>query len=124
LGVLTQASGERIASRSFHGKGVLLDDGGPDGANVGVATQDRNEVGLAVACVFDLSNKSIQPKPDSRGGVLHSLRVFQHPEALVGILHGFLLWVVGFGSAGSLRGWGTPEGEKREGHQRRCHPQR
>jgi hypothetical protein len=42
-------------------------------------------VGLAAPTVFDLSNKPIQSKPDSRGGVLHSLRVFQNPEALVGI---------------------------------------
>jgi hypothetical protein len=67
---------------------VLLDDGCPDGANVGVATQDGDEVRLAVPAVFNLSNKPIQPKAYSRGGVLHSLRVFQHPEALVGILHG------------------------------------
>ena len=80
---------------------VSLDDGCPDGANVGVATQNRYEVGLTVPSVFDLSNKPIQPKPDSRGGVLHSLRVFQHPEALVGILHGFLLGFVGFGCGGS-----------------------
>jgi hypothetical protein len=54
-------------------------------------------VGLTVPLVIDLSNKPIQPQPDSRGGVLHPLRVFQDPEALVRILHGFLLWVVGFG---------------------------
>jgi hypothetical protein len=40
LGVLTQASGERIKCRSFHGKWVLIDDGCPDGANLRVATQD------------------------------------------------------------------------------------
>jgi hypothetical protein len=49
-------------------------------------------VGLAVLAVFNLSNKPIQAKSDSRGGVLHSLRVFQNAEALMGILHGFLLW--------------------------------
>jgi hypothetical protein len=91
LGILTQASGERLDPRSFHGKEVLLDNGCPDGANVGVATQDRDEVGLSVPVVIDLSNKPIQPQPDSRGGVLHSLRVFQNAKALVSILHGFLL---------------------------------
>jgi hypothetical protein len=96
LGILTQASAERIESWSFHSKEVLLDDGCPDGANVGVPTQNRDEVGLTVSAVFNLSDKSIQPKPDSRDGVLHSLRVFQDPEALVGVLHGFLLWLVGF----------------------------
>jgi hypothetical protein len=49
-------------------------------------------VGFPVLVVFDLSNKPIQPHPNPCGGVLHSLRVFQDPEALVGILHGFLLW--------------------------------
>jgi hypothetical protein len=44
-------------------------------------------MGLPVPSVFDLSNKPIQPKLDSRGGVLHALRVFQNAEALVGILH-------------------------------------
>ena len=48
LGVFTQAGGDRLDPRSFHGKVVLLDDGCPDGANVGVATQDRYEVGLTV----------------------------------------------------------------------------
>jgi hypothetical protein len=75
----------------LHSKEVLLDDCCPDGANVGVAAQNGYEVGLTVPAVFDLSNKPVQPKPDSRGGVLHSLCVFQNPEALVGILHRFLL---------------------------------
>jgi hypothetical protein len=92
LGILTQASRHRLDPRSLHAKEVLLDDRCPDGANVGVAAQNRYEMGLTVPSVFDLSNKPIQPKLDSRGGVLHPLRVFQNPEALVGILHGFLLW--------------------------------
>jgi hypothetical protein len=37
--------------------------------------------------VFNFSNKPIQAKAYSRGGVFHSLRVFQHSETLVGILH-------------------------------------
>jgi len=45
-------------------------------------------LGLAVPAFFDFTNKPIQLQPDSRGGVLHSLCVFQHAEALVGILHG------------------------------------
>src|ERR1039458_627253 len=45
-------------------------------------------MGLTVLAVFRLTDKSVKPHPDSRGGVLHSLRVFQYPEALVGILHG------------------------------------
>jgi hypothetical protein len=76
----------------LHAKEVLLDDRCPDGANVGVAAQNRYEMGFTVPSVFDLSNKPIQPQLDSRGGVLHPLRVFQNPEAFVGILHGFLLW--------------------------------
>jgi hypothetical protein len=88
LGIFTQARGHRLDSWGFHGKEVLLDNGSPDGANVGVATQDRYEVGLAVRAVFGLSDEPVQPQPDSRAGVLHSFRVFQHPEALVGILHG------------------------------------
>jgi hypothetical protein len=89
LGVFAQARNERLDPRSFYGKEVLLDDGCPDGANFGAATQDGDEAGLAIPAVFDLSYESIQPQPDSRGGVLHSPRVFQHPEALVSILHGF-----------------------------------
>jgi hypothetical protein len=61
--------------------------GRPDGANIGVPTQNRYKVGLACPAVINLSDEPIQPKANSRGGVLHSLRVFQHPEALVGILH-------------------------------------
>src|ERR1035437_10122410 len=88
LGVFPQACGEVLDSRCFYGKEVLLDDGCPDGANVRVGTQDGNEVGIAIPCVINFPDKPLQPKADSRGGVLHSLRVFQYPEALVGILHG------------------------------------
>jgi hypothetical protein len=49
-------------------------------------------VSLAIPSVINLSNKPIQPKAYSRGGVLHSLCVFENAEAFVGILHGFLLW--------------------------------
>jgi hypothetical protein len=100
LGIFTQGRGHRLDPRSFHGKEVLLDDRCPDGANVGVATQNRDEMGLAVPAVFNFSNEPIQPKAYSRGGVLHSLRVFQHSEALVGILHDFLLWLVRLGCDG------------------------
>jgi hypothetical protein len=95
LGILTQAGGERIESWSFHRKEVLLDDGCPNGANVGIPAQDRDEVGVAVPRVINLSNKPIQPKADSRGGVFHALRVFQYAEALVRILHGLLRRFVG-----------------------------
>jgi hypothetical protein len=88
LGVFTQACSNRLDSRGFHGKEILLDDGCPDGANVGVASQNRYEVGSTVPCVINFSNKPIQAKANSRGGVFHPLRVFQYPEALVGILHG------------------------------------
>src|ERR1019366_6032013 len=86
LAVFTQGRSHRIESRCFDRKEVLLDHGRPDGAHVGVATQYRYEVGLAVPVVFNFSNKPIQAKADSSGRVLHSLCVFQHPEALVGIL--------------------------------------
>jgi hypothetical protein len=88
LGVFTKASGEGIEFRCFHGKEVLLDDGVPNGADVRFATQDRDEVGLAVPLGFDFANEPIQPKSDPRGSVLHSLRVFQDAEALMGIVHG------------------------------------
>jgi hypothetical protein len=70
---------------------VLLDNGCPDGPNVGIPTQDRNEVSFTVLVVFDLANEPIQAKPNSCVGVLHPLRVFQHPKALMRILHGFSL---------------------------------
>jgi hypothetical protein len=70
---------------------VLLGNGCPDGPNLGIPTQDRNKVGFAVPIVFDFTNEPIQANADSRGGVLHPLRVFQNPEALVGIPHGFSL---------------------------------
>ena len=54
----------RFDAGSFDGKEVLLDDGCPDGANVRVATQDRDEVSLLFPFVFDLTNQPIQPKPD------------------------------------------------------------
>jgi hypothetical protein len=57
---------------------------------------------LAIPAVSDISNKPIQPKPYSRSGVLHSLRVFQHSEALVGILHGILLWGVDLDGVGGV----------------------
>jgi hypothetical protein len=88
LGIITQSSGHRLDPRSFHGKVVLFDNGCPDSPNVGISTQNGNEVGLAVPCVINLSNKPIQPQPNSRGGVLHSLGVFENAEAFVGILHG------------------------------------
>jgi hypothetical protein len=87
LGVFTQAGRYRLDAWSFYGKEVLLDDRCPDSANVGVPTQNRYEVGLADMAVFNFSNKPIQAKAYSRGGVFHSLRVFQHSETLVGILH-------------------------------------
>jgi hypothetical protein len=49
-------------------------------------------MGLAVPCVINFPDIPIQPKAYSRGGVLHSLCVFENAEAFVGILHGFLLW--------------------------------
>jgi hypothetical protein len=88
LGVFSQGRGHRLDSWGFHGKEVMLDDGSPDGANVGVATQDRYKVSPAVPAIFNFSNEPVQPKPDSRGGVLHSLGVFENAEAFVGILHG------------------------------------
>jgi hypothetical protein len=87
LGVFTQAGGEWLNPRSFHGQEVLLNHGCPDCPNVGIPAQDRDEVGLTVPAVFRLTDKSVQPQPNLRGGVLHALGVFQHPEALVGILH-------------------------------------
>ena len=44
-------------------------------------------MGLTVLAVFRLTDKSVKPHPDSGGRVFHALRVFQNPEALVGILH-------------------------------------
>jgi hypothetical protein len=90
LGVFAQTGGKRLNPRGLDSENVLLNHGCPDGANVGVAAQNRYEMGLTIPSVFNFSNKPIQPQSNSRGGVLHSLRVFQHPEALVGILHGFL----------------------------------
>jgi hypothetical protein len=90
LGVFAQTGGKRLNPRGLDSENVLLNHGCPDGANVGVAAQNRYEMGLTVPSVFDLSDKPIQPKLDSRGRVLHALRVFQNAEALVGILHGFL----------------------------------
>jgi hypothetical protein len=46
LGILTQGHGHRLNPRDFHGEEVLLNNGRPDGADVGVPTQNRNEVGL------------------------------------------------------------------------------
>src|ERR1017187_1119837 len=94
LGIFTQTSGHWLDPRSFHGKEVLLHHGCPDGAHVGVGSQNRYEMGLTISCVFDLPNKSIKPKADSCGGVLHSLCVFQHSKAFMGILHCFLSWGV------------------------------
>ena len=87
LRVFTQAGGELIDPGSFYRQLILLDDGCPDGANVGVPTQGRDKVSLPVSRVIDFCNKSVQPHPDLRGGVFHSLRVFQDAEAFVGILH-------------------------------------
>src|SRR5271157_3169150 len=87
LGVFSQSHGRRLNPRGFHGEEALLDDRCPDGANVGVATQDRDDVGLSGPALFNLSNKPVQAKAYTRGGVLHPLRVFQYPEGLVGILH-------------------------------------
>jgi hypothetical protein len=103
LGVFSQGRGHRLDSWGFHGKEVMLDDGSPDGANVGVATQDRYKVSPAVPAIFNFSNEPVQPKPDSRGGVLHSLGVFENAEAFVGIPHGFLLWDLAV--MGILSGW-------------------
>jgi hypothetical protein len=40
LRAFTQGDHDRISSWSFYGKVVLLDDGCPDGANVGIPTQN------------------------------------------------------------------------------------
>jgi hypothetical protein len=95
LCVFTQAGIEWIDSRSFNGEVILLDDGCPNGANVGVSTHDREEVSLTGSLAFSLANKPVQSKPDSRAGVFHPFRVFQHPEAFVGILHDGCPFVIG-----------------------------
>jgi len=59
LGVFAQASGERLDSRSFHGEVILLDNGRPGGADVGVPAQNGYEMGLTVPAVFNFSNKPI-----------------------------------------------------------------
>jgi hypothetical protein len=92
LGVFTQSGSYRVDVRDFHRKGVLLNDGRLDGTNVGISAQNGNEVGLAVPFVINFSNKPIKSKAYSSGGVLHSLGVFQHSKAFVGILHSFLSW--------------------------------
>jgi hypothetical protein len=66
LGFFTQAGRHRLNARGLDGENVLLNHGCPDGANVGVATQDRDQVGFTVLVVFDLSNKPIQPQSNSR----------------------------------------------------------
>jgi hypothetical protein len=92
LRAFTQGDHERFRSRSLYGKVVLLDDGCPYGANIGIPTQDRDQVALTGPPVVHLPNEPIHSKPDSRSGVLHSLRVFQNAEAFMGILHdGFFL---------------------------------
>ena len=95
LRVFTQAGGELIDPGSFYRELILLDDGCPDGANIGIPTQDRDKVSLLVSRVIDFRNKSIQPHPDFRGGVLYSLCVLQDAEALVGILHGGIPSMIG-----------------------------
>ena len=49
LRLFTQAGGELIDPGSFYRELILLDDGCPDGANVGVPTQDRDKVSLPVS---------------------------------------------------------------------------
>jgi hypothetical protein len=95
LRAFTQAGSEWLDPRTFYGEVVLLDYGCPDGANIGVSTQNGDEVSLAIAVAFDLANEPIQVKPDARCGVLHPLRVFQNAEALVGILHDGCPLVIG-----------------------------
>jgi hypothetical protein len=92
LRAFTQGHHEWFSSRSLYSEVALLDDSCPDRANIGIATQDRDEVALTGPLGAHLPNEPIHPKPDSRGGVFHALREFQHSEALMGILHdGFLL---------------------------------
>jgi len=92
LGAFAKGYGHRLDVRGFHGEVALLGYGCPDGANIGIAGQNRYEVGFTIPSVINLSDEPVQPQSNSRSGVLHSLRVFQHPEALVGILHTFLVW--------------------------------
>src|ERR1039458_7413508 len=92
LSIFSHGRCYRIDPWSQHSEQTLLHNGSPNGANVGVGTHNGNEVGLAVPSVFNFSNKPIQSKAYSCGGVLHSLGVFENAEAFVGILHDFLSW--------------------------------
>src|SRR5579859_3088946 len=84
----TKGCVERASFRALYGEEALFVDGGPDSPDVGVPTQDGDDVGFAGRLSFCFTDKAVETKPDPGGGVFHPLRVLQNSKTLMCVLHG------------------------------------
>jgi hypothetical protein len=89
LSVSLQAYSGGWNLRTFHHEPVYHGNGSADGRDLGIATDDGDQVSLGLPGRIrqHLADETVQVKSDAGGGFLRALHIREPSEAEMGILH-------------------------------------